>query len=118
MRILVADDDDSIRRLLAAYVTSAGHEVLEAADGEEAVELAVRERPDLVLVDVLMPRLDGFGTVARLRGLRFPGRIALVTALNGPEAEPPPGSAPDAFLPKPFLRADVTRLLAALGAGA
>lgn len=117
MRILVADDDDSIRRLLAAYVRSAGHEVREAADGREAVELALRERPDLVLVDVLMPRLDGYGTVARLRELGFPGRIALVTALDGPEARPPPGAEPDAFLPKPFLRADVTRLLAELGAG-
>jgi CheY-like chemotaxis protein len=114
VRILVADDDDAIRRLLAAYARSLGHQVLEAADGEEAVTLALRERPDIVLVDLLMPRLDGHGTVARLREAGFGGRLALVTALTVPAAEPPPGSTPDAFLAKPFRRADVSRLLAEL----
>lgn len=117
MRILVADDDDSIRRLLSAHVRSLGHQVLEAADGEEALALAWREAPELVLVDVLMPRLDGYGTVARLKAGAFAGRVALVTALTGPEAVPPPGSEPDGFLPKPFLRADVCRVLAELGEG-
>lgn len=116
MRILVADDDDAIRRLLAAYVRSLGHEVLEAADGEEAVALALEVRPDAVLVDVLMPRLDGYGTVARLREAGFPGKLALVTALSGPAASPPPGCIPDASLAKPFRRADVSQLLADLGA--
>ena len=118
VRILVADDDDAIRRLLAAYAGSLGHEVLEAADGEEALALALRERPDIVLVDVLMPRLDGYGTVARLREAGFAGRLALVTALTGPGAEPPLAQPPDAFLAKPFRRADVSRLLAELAAAA
>jgi CheY-like chemotaxis protein len=117
VRILVADDDDSIRRLLAAYARSLGHEVLEAADGEEAVALALGERPGIVLADVLMPRLDGYGTLARLREAGFAGRVALVTALATPAAEPAPGCTPDAVLAKPFRRADVCRLLDELGAG-
>ena len=114
MRILVADDDDAIRRLLAAYLQALGHEALEAADGEEAVAVALRERPNLVLLDVLMPRLDGYSAVARLRAAGFTGRLAVATALTGPEARPPPGVEPDAVLPKPFRRADVSRLLAEL----
>src|SRR3970282_2523530 len=81
-RILVADDNamnlDIIRTRLAAH----GYEILIAADGEEAVDVARRERPDLILLDIMMPKLDGFEVCRQLRadpGLPFVP-IILVTA--------------------------------------
>jgi len=63
-RILVADDESTIRLLCRVNLTAEGMEVLEAPDGEQALELARRERPDLVLLDVMMPGRDGW-SVAR-----------------------------------------------------
>jgi two-component system cell cycle response regulator len=59
VRVLVADDDGEIRRLVAIHLGRAGYDVIEAADGFEALTLARRERPDLILLDVAMPVLDG-----------------------------------------------------------
>jgi DNA-binding response OmpR family regulator len=63
-RVLVVDDERSIRLLCRVNLAAAGMDVLEAADGREGLELARKERPDLVLLDVMMPELDGW-TVAR-----------------------------------------------------
>ena len=81
-RILVADDNamnvDILRTRLAAH----GYEILIAADGEEAVDVARRERPDLILLDIMMPKLDGYEVCRQLRADRgFPFvPIILVTA--------------------------------------
>ena len=63
-RVLVVDDERSIRLLCRVNLVASGMEVLEASNGREGLELARRERPDLVLLDVMMPELDGW-TVAR-----------------------------------------------------
>jgi CheY-like chemotaxis protein len=65
--ILVAEDRDASRELLNVVLTAAGYDVILAADGEEAL-LRAKERPvDLVILDIHMPRLDGFGVIQRLR---------------------------------------------------
>lgn len=66
-RILIAEDRAASRELIRTVLEAAGYEILEAADGEEALEKAARERVDLVLVDLQMPKIDGFGVVAGLR---------------------------------------------------
>ena len=58
--VLVADDEESIRVLCRVNLQVEGVEVLEARDGSEALEIAMRERPDLVLLDVMMPEIDGW----------------------------------------------------------
>ena len=63
-RVLVVDDERSIRMLCRVNLIASGIDVLEASDGREGLELARKERPDLVLLDVMMPELDGW-TVAR-----------------------------------------------------
>ena len=65
--ILVVDDDPDIARFVEVNLRSAGYDVAVAGDGEEALEKAAELRPDLVLLDVMMPRIDGFEVAQRLR---------------------------------------------------
>ena len=66
-RVLVTDDDRMIRMLVRMLLEKAGYEVLEAENGALAIEMARRERPDLMLCDLMMPDMDGFETITRLR---------------------------------------------------
>ncbi len=65
--ILLADDDDSLRRLVHATLRAEEYEVLEAADGREALELAEEHRPDLALLDIAMPEYNGFEVCAAIK---------------------------------------------------
>jgi len=67
MKVLIADDSEVVRRLVAARLLADGHEVIEAEDGQEAVELAARELPQVLVLDRQMPRMDGFEVCTRLR---------------------------------------------------
>jgi two-component system OmpR family response regulator len=79
-RLLVVDDEPNIVELLSASLRYAGFEVASASDGNDAVQVARTFRPDLVVLDVMMPGLDGFGVARRLRekGTRIP--ILFLTA--------------------------------------
>ena len=66
-RLLVADDDADILSLVQIVLETAGYDVLAAQDGAQAVELALAHRPALVILDVMMPRVDGLEAVRRLR---------------------------------------------------
>ncbi len=67
MKILVADDEEGIRKLVGRIVTDDGYEVCFASDGVEALRIFRRERPDLVVLDVMMPGLNGYEVCERLR---------------------------------------------------
>ncbi len=85
-RILVVDDTESIRRLIRLNLELEGFDVVEACDGAQCLDLALRTQPDLVTLDVVMPHLDGFATAAALRAdprtRQLP--IVLVTTQSGP----------------------------------
>lgn len=66
-RILVVDDDPTVRTLLSEHLKTLGYEVATAANGEEALALCAQRRPDLMILDLLMPVLSGFEVVQRLR---------------------------------------------------
>ncbi len=86
-RILVADDDWLNRDLLQAYLTTSGCEVMTAADGETALRLALNLPPDLALIDVQMPRMDGLEVCRRLKNTpatRFVP-VVIITALDSEE---------------------------------
>ncbi len=69
MRILVIDDEDDIRRIVSLSLARlGGMEVLDAAGGAAGIAAALREKPDVILLDVMMPDVDGTTTLARLRG--------------------------------------------------
>ena len=70
-RILAVDDEPRFVRLLEANLTSAGYEVLTASNGLEAVDKVAEEKPDLVLLDVMMPELNGFAALERIREFSY-----------------------------------------------
>ena len=79
-RLLVVDDEPNIRELLSASLRFAGFEVVTAADGREAVQVAERSRPDLVVLDVMLPDMDGFDVIRRLRTTARPLPVVFLTA--------------------------------------
>ncbi len=103
-KVLVADDSDDIRDLWCAWLTFWGFEVDEAANGREAVEKARSSRPDLVLMDLWMPVLDGLDATARLKADAATANVP-VLALSAHVFPPAPERALAAgcetFLPKP-----------------
>jgi two-component system phosphate regulon response regulator PhoB len=66
-KILVAEDDMDIRELLALSLEFAGYDVISAADGQQAVDLAFQEKPDLIMLDLRMPRLNGYEALEQIK---------------------------------------------------
>ena len=66
-KILIADDEASIRRILETRLGMIGFDIVTAADGEEAVAAFNKENPDLVVLDVMMPKMDGYGVCREIR---------------------------------------------------
>jgi CheY-like chemotaxis protein len=84
--VLITEDDEDVRLLIGTMVGTRGYDVIEAADGEEAVRLAELARPDLILMDGGLPRLDGLGATRRIRQLADGRRVPIIF-LSG-HAEP------------------------------
>lgn len=114
--VLVADDDDDILELVAFRLERAGYRILTARDGEQALEIALDQHPDLAVLDIMMPRLTGLEVTERIRaeGGRMP--IVLLTARvqEGDVARGLEAGADD-YIKKPFspqeLRARVQAIL-------
>jgi CheY-like chemotaxis protein len=81
--VLVVDDDDGVRVLCTTILRHEGYEAIEAANGQEGFERAIVETPDLALVDVKMPELDGFGLAAALLGDERTRQLPLVFLTDG-----------------------------------
>jgi CheY-like chemotaxis protein len=101
--ILVVDDSDSIRDALACVLEIAGHVPLLATDGEEGVRMALRHRPDAILLDIMMPVLDGWGAIRRLRADNATAGIPVLalTALRLSQAQVEDAGF-DGYLSKPI----------------
>ncbi|MFP4636026.1 MAG: response regulator [Nitriliruptoraceae bacterium] len=111
-RVLIADDDEDIRVYLEVTLELAGYEVIHARDGVEALELAITHSPDVIVLDVMMPRMDGLEALRRLRGdartshlpvLLLTARVQREDAIDGLDA------GADDYVTKPF---DADELLA------
>lgn len=81
-RILLAEDDRFLRKAAEATLRRAGHAVLTAADGEETVDRARAQRPDLILLDLIMPKLQGFEVLRRLKADPATAAIPVVVLSN------------------------------------
>jgi DNA-binding response OmpR family regulator len=117
--VLVADDDPDILALVRFRLERDGYEVLSAPDGETALDLAMARTPDLAVLDVMMPRLDGYEVTRRLRehGPTTTIPIILLTArVQEPDLERGFEAGADDYVTKPFSpQALGERVQAALG---
>ena len=112
-RVLVVDDNKVIRQLIRVNLELEGIEVVTAADGAECLEVVHQVRPDLVTLDVVMPRLDGLRTAARLRTDPRTSHLPLVmvSACTQYEIESGLDVGVDAFLAKPFDPGELVRIV-------
>lgn len=114
-RILIVDDDPVIQLLLRVNMEMDGFEVLTADDGEAGYEAAVGQRPDLVLLDVMMPKLDGNQVLAQLRDNESTKSLPVIMLSARPMQDG--SAAADAYLTKPFepsqVIEEIRRVLAA-----
>jgi CheY-like chemotaxis protein len=103
--ILVVDDDEDVRGLLRAMIERAAHRVLEAAGGAEALELIGRARPDLILLDVHMPGLDGTEVCRRIKAEPATPAIPvlmLTAAVRAEDRHRALSGGADGYITKPF----------------
>jgi DNA-binding response OmpR family regulator len=117
--VLVADDDPDILMLVSFRLDRAGYDVIQAQDGEEAVRLAVEHEPDLAVLDVMMPKLDGYEATRKLRSHETTSRlpVILLTA-RVQEADVARGfeAGADDYVKKPFSPQELgARVQAVLG---
>lgn len=117
--VLVADDDPDILMLVSFRLDRAGYDVIQAQDGEEAVRLAVEHEPDLAVLDVMMPKLDGYEATRKLRSHESTSRlpVILLTA-RVQEADVARGfeAGADDYVKKPFSPQELgARVQAVLG---
>ena len=115
-RILIIDDDAALREVVRISLESVHHEVVEAADGKEGVELALRQLPDLILCDVRMEHMDGYDTLSALRQNTVTTSIPVILMTGQADAEGMRQGmelGADDYLPKPF---KLDQLTGAVGA--
>jgi DNA-binding response OmpR family regulator len=116
--VLVADDDEDILMLVAFRLERAGYDVITARSGEQALNLALANTPDLAVLDVMMPGLDGYGVTRELRRTDATSEVPVILlTARAEEADVARGMAAgvDDYVKKPFdardLRERVKRLL-------
>ena len=117
--VLAADDDEDVLALVAFRLERSGYTVVQARDGQEALELALSRKPDLAVLDVMMPKLDGFELTRRLRAEEATSRmpIILLTA-RAQDADVQQGfdAGADDYIRKPFSPQELrSRVQAILG---
>ncbi|MFF3290637.1 response regulator [Streptomyces sp. NPDC003023] len=112
-RVLVVDDNRVIRQLIRVNLELEGFEVVTAADGAECLDVVHQVQPDVVTLDVVMPRLDGLRTAALLRDdPRTSGiPLAIISACTQYEVDSGVAAGVDAFLAKPFEPTELVRIV-------
>lgn len=103
-RVLAVDDEPDVLRLVEIKLRKAGFEVLTARDGQEGLDVALAEHPDVVLMDVRMPRMDGFTAARRIKDEVDPAPIVLMLSAEGQEQDVIRGLSrgADDYIIKPF----------------
>jgi two-component system, cell cycle response regulator DivK len=104
-RILVIEDQEDNRQILRDLLTNANFEVIEAVDGESGLAAAAAQKPDLILMDIQLPGIDGYETTRRLKAdtlLHAVPIIAVTSYALAGEAETARAAGCDAYIPKPY----------------
>jgi two-component system, cell cycle response regulator DivK len=104
-RILIIEDQEDNRAIMRDLLSTAGYALIEAVDGEEGVNLARSERPDLILMDIQLPVLDGYEATRRIRAIADLKSVPIIAvtsyALSGDEAKTREAGC-DSYVAKPF----------------
>jgi two-component system, cell cycle response regulator DivK len=112
--ILVVEDQEDLRAILRDFLTASGYTVIEATDGAESVAKAASERPDLVLMDIQLPVLDGYDATRQIKALPGLATIPIIAvssfAMKGDE-EKARASGCDDYVTKPYSTVDLLRLV-------
>jgi CheY-like chemotaxis protein len=119
-RVLVVDDSDTIRSLITLNLELEGFEVIQASDGQECLDLVSAVQPDVITLDVAMPRLDGFGAAARLRSSPDTAHIPIVMVTaraQGSDLERGAELGVAAYVTKPFEPTDLVAVVRSVAAG-
>jgi CheY-like chemotaxis protein len=118
LRVLVVEDDDVIRQLITVNLELEGFEVVAAVDGQDALDKVEDANPDVVTLDVMMPRLDGWATAERLRENPATAKLKIVLlSARAQEADLQRGEriGVDAYLTKPFDPDELIEVVRRLG---
>jgi two-component system response regulator VicR len=102
-RILVVDDDPFVRNFVQVNLKARGYNVFEAVDGEKAIQVAEKEKPDLVILDIIMPKMDGFAVCRKLREWSTVPIIMLTAREGENDKEKWVACGADDYLTKPFI---------------
>jgi len=113
-RILMVDDDPSIRKFVQANLQARGYDVLTAGDGEEAIRMAENGKPDLIILDIIMPEMDGFEVCRRIRNLSSLPIIMLSAREGENDKEKCDACGADDYLTKPFILRELLALVKTL----
>ena len=115
-KILIVDDDPAMVRLLAQVLTRKGYEVLESGNGQDALRLLYKDKPDLVLLDVVMPAMDGWQTCSRIRDVSATIPIIMLTGRRKTEEDVVRGLdyGADDYLIKPIGNKELTARVQAM----
>ena len=104
-RILIVEDQEDNRMIMRDVLSSAGYDLIEAANGEDGVKLAHSERPDLILMDIQLPIIDGYEATRQIKGSTVLKSIPIIAvtsyALSGDQAKARAAGC-DGYISKPF----------------
>jgi CheY-like chemotaxis protein len=115
VKILLADDDRLVRTIVSDLLGDLGHEVVQAENGQQAVELAVQLQPELLILDFLMPKLSGIDALRQLRAAGHTTPALILTAISDGSVRGVDGAeAADGFLEKPVTRRILERAIGRL----
>jgi two-component system alkaline phosphatase synthesis response regulator PhoP len=104
IKVLAVDDEDDVRRLIETKLKKAGFDVITAVNGEEGVEKTKAEKPDVVIMDWMMPKMDGRTAVGKIKAECHPAPIVLMLTAKGTESDVVEGlvGGADDYIVKPF----------------
>jgi two-component system, sensor histidine kinase and response regulator len=114
MRILLVEDNDDSREVYRKMLERFGHTVVEATNGKEAIKFAIKQNPDMIIMDLSMPEVDGFQAASALRSIKTFSRTPILAITAYPQSHWRDKSEDvgcDGFLQKPFTHQDLSAAL-------
>ena len=111
MKALVVDDAIFMRRMISGLTSQLGYEIIEAENGEEAVALAKAELPDIIVMDIVMPKMDGITAMKMIKSERDVKVILCSSLIDKKQIKEAINAGADNYIPKPISKTDFIKVL-------